>query len=392
MPTIKKICISSNTDWSIITYRAGLIKQLQELCDSLITICSDIGFSKELKKRNLGFLILLRSYVKPISIIKDVLLIFEYYKIFKTEKPDILHNFTIKPVIYGSIAAKLAGVPCIVNTITGLGFVYTGNSIKHKIIRFVTNRLYTIAFKMSHFTWFQNKDDYDYFVNQKKLIKAEHAGIINGSGVNIDEFSPEAIPKESKNKIQEELHIDKSDIVVTFISRMLYDKGVSELIEAIRKLKYKNISARFLFVGPLAPGNPAMVPEKELLQWESEGLIAYLGRRRDIKELLSISSILVFPSFYREGTPKVLLEAGAMGIPLITTNSIGCKDVVEDGINGILVPVKDVESLVAAMEKLILDPDLREKYGKASREKIVKEYDEKQIVRQTIQKYEELYL
>ena len=266
-------------------------------------------------------------------------------------------SYRIKPVIYASLAARCGGVSHIYSVITGVGYVFIGDGLKIKSVRFLVKCLYKIALKFNKKVFFQNPDDSDLFVNNK-LLKKDKAFLVNGSGVDLNEYFPKPFP----------------DGLVFFLgTRLIKDKGVYEYIEAVRRLKKKYPDIRFLLAGDLA-SNPTSLSREELDELVAEGFVEYLGLVDNISETLAKVSVFVLPS-YREGTPRAVLEAMASGRPVITTDAPGCKETVVDGVNGYLVPVKAVDALVEAMEKFILNPGLIDKMGKESRKMAEEKYD-----------------
>ncbi len=296
------------------------------------------------------------------NLLKELLLIFYFYKLAKKEKPDICHNFTIKPCIYGTIGQGLAGVENIYCTITGLGSSFEKETLTKRFVVF----LYKISLKRVRRVVFQNPDDRDLFLNLK-IIPSEKALLIKSSGVDTEYF------KNEKEK-------SSNTVTITLIARMLYQKGVKEFVESAKILKEKYNNLEFLLVGPVDNQSPSAIKKETIDTWHKEGLVNYLGEREDVKEILSITDIFTLPSLHREGVPKSLLEAGSMSLPLITTNTPGCREVVEDNVNGFFIKQRDSKDLAEKLEILIKDKDLREGFGKASREKIIKEFNEKLVI------------
>jgi glycosyltransferase involved in cell wall biosynthesis len=317
-------------------------------------------------------------------------LIFEFYRIYRQWKPEIVHQFSIKPVIYGTIAARLAKVPIIINTIPGLGYVFTSTEKKRKFLRIIVLFLYRIAGKFSDFMFFQNEDDKRLLINHK-IVSKNKTSVIPGSGVDTQHYSQDKINEKIIDQTKKDIKYKQNQIIILMASRMLYDKGIADLVECSERIKRIKPNVRFLLAGPLDPGNPAHIPREVIKKWQKENKIEYLGRHSDMRALIGLSDIVIFPS-YREGKPKFLLEAASMGKPIITTDVPGCRDVVENEKNGILVPIKDIESLFNAVIKLINNPELRRKMGEKSRKKAEKEFDEKIVVDQTLKVYKQLII
>lgn len=385
-----KCILVANTDWALFNFRRGLIKKLQKNSVKVSCVCADTGFWNSLKTLNLYSLFKIQQYVKHINPVKDIKLLLEYYHLYRMLKPDIVHHFTIKPVIYGSIAAKMARVPVIVNTITGLGYVFTDGHKNNTWLRILSSVLYKLSASVSDYVWFQNKHDRNYFL-KNKIVRNKKSGVVFGSGVDIDYFSPDKVNDEKVCDLRRELKLKKLNVVVIMVARLLYDKGVYEFIEAARSIARTMTHVRFILVGPLAPGNPSMIPLEQLNKWCQDGIVKYLGRRLDIRELFHLADIAVLPSYYREGIPKSLLEASAMGKPIITTDTVGCCEVVDEGENGLIVPVKNSMDLKNAIEKLLINQTLRKKMGDKSRQKAINEFDEKLVISQTLNIYNKLF-
>jgi len=384
-----KIALVSNTDYSMYYFRLGLIRALLAKRYDVHIVCPDGKYVQEFEKEGVKCH---RLYVdrKGTNPFNELRTIWQLLRIFKKERFDLVHTFTIKPNIYGSIAAKFAGVPAIMNSVTGLGYVFIERGVKRKILRTLVVYLHRFAFRFSKKVVFLNDDDFGVF-ERCKIVDTRKGTVIKSEGVDTDKFSTANVSHDKLNTLSRELAIDKESrrILVTLISRLLWDKGVREFIEAANILKPKYPNSLFLLVGPIDTGNPAPVSKDYLEQAETRGLIKYLGERREVPEILHISDVVTLPS-YREGIPMVLLEAMCMEKPIVTTNSVGCKEVVEEGKNGFLVPVKDSVALASAIEKLINNEELRVRMGKYSREKVLREFDERIIVNKMLSLYEEI--
>jgi len=298
--------------------------------------------------------------------------------IYRIEKPDIIHHVAMKPCLFGSIAAWMSGQKKMVNAIAGLGTVFSEESSKMKLVKpFVR-----IAFKQfldrgTSKLLVQNTDDFQEFEKQIGFSR-DKIRVIRGSGVDMEEFQP----LETRAL---------SDVpMVVLVSRLLIAKGIPELIKAARILKERKVVCRIVLVGDVDHDNPHAVPEQMLSQAVDAGWIEAWGRRKDIADIYRQADIATLPSYYREGIPKTLLEAAASGLPIVTTDSVGCRETVEDGVNGFLVPVKQPEPLADALEKLISDDDLRNRMGLASRQKALAEFDIKHVVSETFKIYDEV--
>jgi len=384
-----KCCYVGNTDWLLYTYKKGILKSLHQKGFHITCIGSDTGFWEKLKSLKMESTIKLKRYVKRINPLKDLLLFYELYRIYKKTRPDIALHFTIKPVIYGPLAAKLAGVPVIINSIMGLGYIFTGDSWKKVILRSLVLGLYRLCGIASDYFFFENHKDRNYFLKHK-IVSKRTSQVVFGSGVDVKFFSTESIRSEKIQSLKQELYVTDDAIIVLMVTRMLYDKGVYELVKAGRMIQKTTDKVKFILAGPLAPGNPSMIPLETINNWVDDGTIQYLGRRSDIRELMYLADIVVLPSYYREGLPSALMEAAAMGKPIITTNSIGCKEAVNHGENGFLVPIKDYKALQTAIERLSNDAKLRIAMGKKSRQRAIEDFDEKKVIEHTFNVYHDL--
>ncbi|MBW1741143.1 MAG: glycosyltransferase family 4 protein [Deltaproteobacteria bacterium] len=378
----------ANTDWALYNFRKGLIKELLSRGYEISVVCQAGHYLDKLKDLNVKKVCVLKHYQKDINAIKDLKLIKELHYFYKANRPYIVHHFTIKPVVFGSIAARIAGVPIIVNTITGMGYVFTNEDKRNFLLRLIVLLLYKLAARFTNFFFFQNRSDRDFFLC-KGLASTGKNAIVPGSGINASVFSPDNVNQEVVRKLRRELQINEDQKIVLLVSRMLYDKGIEELVRCACEIRKTMPSVRFLLVGPLAPGNPSRITKDTLKQWVKRDRIEYLGKRHEIRELLFLSDIVVLPS-YREGMPKSLLEAAAMSRAIVTTDAVGCRDVVNHGENGLLIPIKDSRALGDAILRLLNDDKLRHKMGLKSRQRTLEEFDEQIIINKTVEVYERL--
>ena len=286
-------------------------------------------------------------------------------------RPGIVHNVTLKPVLYGTLAARLTRVPRVINAVSGLGYLFTADRRFQRWIGMMLYRLFLRHPDMR--VILQNHEDLAFF-KRHRLAPANTMRLVRGSGVDMSIFRPRTR--------------ERSAPVIMQTSRMLADKGVREFIGAARQVKKRWPDARFLLVGPLYPGNPSSISQEELDAAQREGAIEWLGYRSDIPELLARTSIFCLAS-YREGLPKSLLEAAACALPLVTTDTSGCREVVTDGENGLLVPVADSEALAHAIERFLDDPALASRLGARARERVEREFALDVIINQLIALYAE---
>lgn len=355
---MKKVLISANVLFTIANFRKDFIKFLKEQGFEVVCIASEDNLSSNGQKvlENLGVkFIHIELSRKGLNPIEDLKYLYKLYKIYKVEKADYVFHFTIKPNIYGTIAAKLAGVKSI-NTINGLGSAIISGGILSKILKL----LYKFALNFSTKVFFQNEDDKSFFINES-LVNKNKVSIVPGSGVDTVFFND----CEAKTE----------KLTFLLVSRLLKDKGINEYIEAIKAIKEKYSDIKFLLAGPYDDGNPSAIQSSQIKKWEAQGIIKYIGRTDNIKEFLSKTNIVVLPS-YREGLSRFLIEAASASKPIVTTDVAGCKDVVDDGYNGFLCNVKDKLSLSSALEKMILltDDELNQ-MGKNSKKIAYQRFD-----------------
>lgn len=356
-----KIFFTANVLWDIYIFRYGVIKSLIEDGHEVVVVAprdERIDFERELGIRHIPIDLSLRG-VNPL---KDFRLYLELKSIYKKEKPDIVFHYTIKPNIYGTIAAKMSKIPNIA-ILTGLGYSFIEGGLISKIARY----MYKFSLRFANEIWVLNEDDKNTLIDMK-IVKDKKLFVLPGEGVNVERFTPKEIIRAREN------------IVFLMIARAFYDKGFREYVEAAKIVKKEHKNVEFWFLGALGGDSANGVTSEEMKKIENEGILKYLGHRKDVENIIGESDCVVLPS-YREGISKVLMEAASMEKPLIASNVVGCKEIVEDGYNGFLAEVKSVSSLVKQMEKFIsLSWETRRELGINGRKKIIKEFDEKIII------------
>jgi glycosyltransferase involved in cell wall biosynthesis len=314
---------------------------------------------------------------KGTSMWKEPATVLALLRLYRSLRPSLVHHLRLKPVLYGSLAANLAGVPAVVNTLTGLGFLFTDQSEKTAPVRKWVEMGCRRAFRHPNLrVVFQNPDDRAVFI-RKGILTGEQAAVIKGSGVDLSVYRPsperDGLP------------------VVILASRMLWDKGVAQFAEAARILKSEGVQARFALVGEPDPDNPAAIPYEQLEVWHESGEVEWWGLQspQDMPAVLAMSHIVCLPS-YREGIPRILIEAAASGRPIVTTDAPGCRELVRPGMNGIIVPSRDTLSLAAALRYLIEHPEVRVAMGNNNRQVAVQEFSQELVIAQFMAVYREL--
>lgn len=330
-----------------------------------------------------------RSYrmSRKVDPILDLLSMTELVRIFRRLRPQVVHAFDAKPGVWGCLAARLAGVPVVISTVTGLGSLYGNRNLTARSTRLVYLALRKLSCAASDLTIFQNRDDAREFVG-KGIVPARKSMIIPGSGVPTDVFAPTRVTAKERDGLKAELGIKPSEVVVTMVSRVMRSKGVLDFVEASQAVKLHDPDSHFVLVGAHDAESMDHLTDGELARLER--MITWTGPRQDVPVVLAASDIFVLPSAYREGVPRVLLEAASMGLPIVTTDTPGCNDVVEDGINGYLVPARDPSALREAIQKLLAQPDLRRRFGLISRQRAVDRFDLTVVAEQTRSVYRQL--
>lgn len=369
-----RLLLSSNTDWYLYNFRLSLAKYLRECGIEVILISPPGEYVNKLHEHGFRWIRwdLGRQSVAPW---RELASLRQVYTIYQQERPDIVHHHTVKPVLYGTLAARMAGVPAVINSITGRGYIFLGDGIKAQLLRRIIKPVYRLAlnFPGSGVT-FENESDRQYFLNNR-LVSAEHTWLIEGVGVDPERFSPKPEPDGAP--------------VILMAARMLWDKGVGVLVEAAHLLKAQ-LPVRVALVGEPDPGNPATVTRETLKKWNAEGIVEWWGWQPEMPEIYNRSHIVTLPTMYGEGVPTTLLEAAACGRPLVATDIPGCRQVVIEGQNGFLVPTNDPHALADALKRLASDPILRGRMGEASRQLVLKKFTQAQVNARTLQVYQQV--
>lgn len=365
-----KIIIAVNTAWNFVNFRAGLIKALVATGYEVVAVGPSDCYVARVEALGCRF-IPLQMDNQGTHPGRDLILLWRYYKLLAREQPDVYLGYTVKPNIYGSLAAHALGIP-VINNIAGLGSVF----IKENWLAWIVRILYRIALSRSSKVFFQNEEDRSLFI-KSGLVSPTVTDRLPGSGIDLVRFQPVPLPSQPRLRF-------------LLIARMLWDKGIGEYVEASRLLKQRGVNIEMCLLGFLDVQNPAAISRQQMNEWISEGVVRYLGISDTVSDELAAADCVVLPSFYREGVPRTLLEAAAMGRPIITTNTVGCREVVSDGVNGYLVQPRDSHDLAEKIEMIIsLSSGARTEMGKRSREKVEREFDEKIVIKKYLEAIEE---
>ncbi|MBT6228786.1 MAG: glycosyltransferase family 4 protein [Candidatus Scalindua sp.] len=369
-----KILFLVTEDWAFCSHRLVLAREAKRRGFDVVVATRVSRHGKQIEAE--GFkLIPIRMERSGRNPLKELLTIWELVRIYKAERPQIVHHVAMKPVLYGSLAAMVTKVPHVINALIGLGYIFISNKWKAIVLRkFVTHAFRFLLNRANSLLIIQNADD-KHLMLQLGVINRVRTILIRGSGADTHVFSP----------TQELPGIP----TIVLASRMLWDKGVGEFVEAAQLLRNKGVNARFVLVGDADTENPASVLPSQLKAWNSSGVVEWWGWREDMPEIFAESHIVCLPS-YREGLPKVLIEAAASARAIVTTDVPGCREIVLDGKNGFLVPARSVIALADALEKLIKDRDLRGWMGSNGRELAISEFSIEKVLSQTLSVYEGL--
>lgn len=374
---MRTILFVHNAPDTFLSHRLPLALAAQQVGFDVHVATTDGPAAAQLKSS--GFTVhALRLDRSGTNLAKEFSTILAMFRLYRQLRPDIVHHTTIKPVLYGSIIARMVRVPNVVNAITGLGYVFVTSGLKVFILRGFVQRAYRVALaNRNSAVIFQNSDDLERFIRQK-LVDQRRTTLIRGSGVDLNQFAP-APPLEGPP-------------TVLLASRMLWDKGVGEFVSAAAKLRARNIKAKFVLAGDSDPGNRRSIPESQLKAWHESGVVEWWGHRPDMPAVFQQCHIVCLPSSYGEGVPKVLIEAAASGRPIVTTKVPGCHEIVKDGWNGVLVSARDPDALADAIQSLIEDPALGRTMGRNGRELVEAEFSVEHVVARTLDIYSHLLM
>jgi glycosyltransferase involved in cell wall biosynthesis len=366
-----RVLIVVNVEWFFLSHRLPIALGLKRAgCDVEVAASVEQDRGGDIEAHGFPFtrLALTRGSTNPLH---ELATIWRLYRLYREKRPDVVHHVAVKPVLYGSLAARFARLPAVVNAVSGLGYLFSGAGLRR--------HLATLAYRVcclsrrNHFI-FQNPEDRDGFI-AAGVATPEQTVLIRGSGVDIEKFRPSPEPEGPP--------------VVLMPARMLWDKGVAELIDAARLLRDRGRACRIILAGAPDLHNPRTVKPEELRGWEREGLIEWWDHQHDMASVFQRSTFVVLPS-YREGVPKALLEACAAGRAIVTTDVPGCREVVRHGENGLLVPARDSRALADAIDELASNPARRDLMGQAGRAMAVAQFSETAVVDATLRLYRDI--
>jgi len=366
-----KALLFANTDWYLYNFRLPLAKALRSGGYEVVLLSPPGDYARLLTQegfRWIGFP-LSRKGVNPLS---ELAALWRLVKLYRLERPGLAHHFTIKCVLYGGIAARCSGTRAIVSSVTGLGHVFITNSWINRLLRPLVSLVYRFVFGRSQIV-FQNPDDRREFV-RLALVEEGRSHLIRGSGVDTAYFCPPADARKER------------PATVLMVGRLLREKGVREFVEAAAIVRKRLPGVQFLLAGDSDPGNPSSIEPNLIAEWQGRGDVSFLGHRADVRELTQAADLAVLPS-YREGMPRSLLEAAACGLPLVATDVPGCREIVSNGVNGLLVPPFDSRRLAEAIIELLIDSDRRNAMGKRSRAIACDRFSQDRVVRETMGVY-----
>ncbi|MFZ5761966.1 MAG: glycosyltransferase family 4 protein [Thermodesulfobacteriota bacterium] len=371
-----KLLFLVTEDWYFCSHRLPLAQAAKEAGFDVVVVTRVRDHGEVIRRAGLR-LVPCEWSRRGLNPFRELVVLAKLWRIYRREQPDIVHQVALKPVLYGTLAAWFAGCGRVVNAVAGLGFIFISSRKRARLLRpLVRMALRWLLDRPGSRLILQNRDDVEQFI-QEKLADPGKIILIRGSGVDLTRFVPEPERPEP--------------LVVLLASRLLWDKGVGEFVEAARRLRNQGANARFVLVGDGDSENPATIPRQQLAAWKEAGDIEWWGRRDDMPQILGMAHIVCLPS-YREGLPKVLLEAAACARPLVATDVPGCREIVRSGENGILVPVRDAVALAAAIETLLGDPERRQQMGRVGRRMVEEGFAQEVVVDATMALYREMML
>ena len=385
----RSVAITSNSVERVYRFRAPIVRALVERGVRVYAVAPEGDFARDIEALGAEFVPwrLNRGSVNPYT---EMVSLVSLLRIYRRLRPDVAQHFTIKPNVYGAMAARLAGVPVVVGGVTGLGYAFAEGGRRRSVLRPVARLLYRLTAALSDGVTFQTAHDADVLFGASGRFRRSALVIPGGSGINLAAYSQEAVSAESRREMRAALGISPDAPVVAMASRLLYDKGVAEYVEAARAVRSRLQDAVFVLAGARDPDNRESVTEEDIAAWRRSGDVLLPGHVSDVPCLLALSDVVALPS-YHEGVPRSLIEAAAMGRAIVATAIPGAAAVVEDGVNGTLVPPRDANALAAAIEALLGNAEMRARYGAASRRKAEREFDERVVAERYVAEYARLW-
>lgn len=375
-----KFMFFANTDWYLYNFRLSTALHLKRQGADVVMVSPPGTYGDRFAEHGIRWLTLpmQRASLNPA---REAITLRHMVRVLAAERPDLLHNFTVKCAVYGAIAARIAKVPAVVNAVAGLGYVFTSDAVMARTLRPVVKVLMrgTLGGANSRLI-LQNPDDADAFVNGN-LVPEDRIRLIRSSGVDTTRFAPPRVAGRAQHK----------PLRVLLAARLLWEKGVQEFIDAAALVRGRGCEMEFLLAGTPDPGNPRSVDARHVQAWVRKGLVTWLGHVEDMPALLRSVDVMALPSYYREGVPKCLIEGAASGLALITTNLPGCREVVtEHGVDGLHAQPRDPASLAELLLKLDADRTLLRRLGESARCRAVSDFDERLVIERTVEVYKEL--
>lgn len=373
-----KFVLYANTDWYLYNFRLSTALHLQSQGHEVVMLSPPGEFGSRFAGHGLRWVTMDmdRASLNPAT---EALTLLRLVRVLRAERPDLLHSFTVKCAVYGALAARITGVPAVVNAVAGMGSVFTGDGAKARALRPIVKLLMrgTLASGNSRLV-LQNPDDADAFV-RLRLVPLDKIRVIRSSGVNTERFQLSG------------RHGSRAPLRVLLAARLLKEKGIGEYVEASRLLKAQGRNIEFLLAGQPDAGNPMSFKRAEVERWAADGLVDWLGHVDDMPQLMRSVDVMALPSYYREGVPKSLIEGAASGLALITTDLAGCREVVSDhGVDGLHVKPRCAHALAERLAMLDDDRELLARLGTQAREKALQHFDERAVIARTVDVYDEL--
>jgi glycosyltransferase involved in cell wall biosynthesis len=374
-----RLLLFANTEWYLFNFRFALAKAARAQGAEVVLASPPGPYGEKLRAEGFRWVPVPMAW-RSVNPIREAFVLWALWRLYRREKPDIAHHYTIKCVVYGGLAAKLAGTGGVVGAVTGMGYVFSSKELLARRLRPLVYRLLRFAMSGRQSRLIVQNPDDRRAVMDTGLMDASHVRVIAGSGVDTQRYHPRLDALCASGRTPS----------VLFAGWLLWDKDVAEFVRAAQALRTEGLNTQFLVAGEPDTGNPRSIPEEQLTAWREEGNVTLLGHMQDMPALMATADVVVLPSSYREGIPRILIEAAAAGLPIVTTDAPGCREVVEDGVNGFFVPVRNGAALATAIRKLLLDPALAARMGTASRQKALAHFGERIVLASTLAVYREL--